>query len=89
MHLAWRWFTGLGLDQKIPYHSTFSKNRHRRFQESKLSDQLFEEIVRHCVEAGPVQGEHLSVDWQFRGGTRIRPPRFAGGTGSYLLCTSE
>jgi transposase len=28
MHLAWRWFTGLGFDQEIPHHSTFSKNRH-------------------------------------------------------------
>jgi hypothetical protein len=26
MHLAWRWFTGLGFDQDIPNHSTFSKN---------------------------------------------------------------
>jgi transposase len=24
MHLAWRWFTGLGFDQEIPHHSTFS-----------------------------------------------------------------
>jgi transposase len=37
MHLAWRWFTGLGFDQEIPHHSTFSKNRHGRFQESQLS----------------------------------------------------
>ncbi len=35
MHLAWRWFTGLGFDQEIPHHSTFSKNRHGRFQESE------------------------------------------------------
>ena len=28
MHLSWRWFTGLGFDQEIPHHSTFSKNRH-------------------------------------------------------------
>ena len=34
MHLAWRWFTGLGFDQEIPHHSTFSKNRHGRFQQS-------------------------------------------------------
>ena len=31
LHLAWRWFTGLGFDQEIPHHSTFSKNRHGRF----------------------------------------------------------
>src|SRR5271157_5313443 len=46
MHLAWRWFTGLGFDQEIPHHSTFSKNRHGRFQESKLFEQLFERIVK-------------------------------------------
>ena len=40
MHLAWRWFTGLGFDQEIPHHSTFSKNRHGRFLESKLFEQL-------------------------------------------------
>jgi transposase len=65
MHLAWRWFTGLGFDQEIPHHSTFSKNRHGRFQESRLFEQLFEQIVRQCVEVGLVQGKHLSVDGSF------------------------
>jgi transposase len=65
MHLAWRWFTGLGFDQEIPHHSTFSKNRHGRFQESKLFEQLFEQVVRQCVEVGLVQGKHLSVDGSF------------------------
>jgi len=62
MHLAWRWFTGLGFDQEIPHHSTFSKNRHGRFEESKLFEELFEQIVKQCVEVGLVQGQHLSVD---------------------------
>src|SRR5579864_8054026 len=65
MHLAWRWFTGLGFDQEIPHHSTFSKNRQGRFQESKLFEQLFEQIVKQCVEVGLVQGMHLSVDGSF------------------------
>jgi transposase len=65
MHLAWRWFTGLGFDQEIPHHSTFSKNRHGRFQESKLFEELFERIVRQCVDVGLVQGQHLSVDGSF------------------------
>src|ERR1700740_3191529 len=65
MHLAWRWFTGLGFDQEIPHHSTFSKNRHGRFADSKLFEQLFEEIVARCMGAGLVQGEHLSVDGSF------------------------
>jgi transposase len=65
MHLAWRWFTGLGFDQEIPHHSTFSKNRHGRFQESKLFEQLFEDIVAHCLQAGLVRGDNLSVDGSF------------------------
>src|SRR5256886_13574495 len=65
MHLAWRWFTGLGFDQEIAHHSTFSKNRHGRFQESKLFEQVFEEIVARCLEAGLVQGDNLSVDGSF------------------------
>ena len=65
MHLAWRWFTGLGFDQEIPHHSTFSKNRHGRFQESELFEELFAEIVKQCVEVGLVRGDHLSVDGSF------------------------
>ncbi len=65
MHLAWRWFTGLGFDQEIPHHSTFSKNRHGRFQESNLFQEIFEQIVTRCVEAGLVKGEHMSVDGSF------------------------
>ena len=65
MHLAWRWFTGLGFDQEIPHHSTFSKNRHGRFLESNLFQELFEEIVARCVAAGLVKGKHMSVDGSF------------------------
>src|SRR5580692_9217966 len=65
MHLAWRWFTGLGFDQEIPHHSTFSKNRHGRFQESKVFEQLFEETVAQCLSVGLVRGEQLSVDGTF------------------------
>jgi hypothetical protein len=50
---------------EIPHHSTFSKNRHGRFQESKLFEELFELIVRQCVAVRLVQGRHLSVDGSF------------------------
>jgi transposase len=41
IHLVGRWFTGLGFDQEIPCPSTFSKNRHGRFQELTLFEALF------------------------------------------------
>ncbi|MEE9183020.1 MAG: IS1182 family transposase [Acidimicrobiia bacterium] len=62
MHLAYRWFLGLGFDQAVPHHSTFSKNRHGRFKESELFRNLFEEIVGRCLAAGLVEGESFSVD---------------------------
>src|SRR5271166_5317622 len=65
MHLAWRWFTGLGFDQEIPDHSTFSKNRHGRFQESDLFQEMFERVVDQCMASGLVSGEHMSVDGTF------------------------
>jgi transposase len=51
--------------QEIPHHSTFSKNRHGRFQESKLFEHLFEQIVRQCVEVGLAQGQQRAVDGSF------------------------
>ncbi len=36
MNLAYRWFCRLGLEDKVPHHSTFSVNRHGRFRESDL-----------------------------------------------------
>ena len=43
MHLAWRWFTGLGFDQEIPHHSTFSKNLLRAW---KLVDESAVPVLR-------------------------------------------
>jgi transposase len=42
LNLAYRWFCRLGLDDKVPDHSTFSKNRHGRFRESNVFRHLFE-----------------------------------------------
>ena len=67
MHLAYRWFTRLDFEQEIPDHSTFSKNRHGRFRQSGVFREVFEEIVRRCLEAGLVAGKNLAVD-----GTLVR-----------------
>jgi transposase len=62
MHLGYRWFVGLSLEDKIPDHSTFSHNRHERFYESTLFQEIFDEIVAQCIAQGLVRGEHLTVD---------------------------
>ena len=52
MHVGYRRFVGLALDEKVPDHSTFSKNRHGRFKESGIHQQIFDQIVLDSVEKG-------------------------------------
>jgi transposase len=62
LNLAYRWFCRLGLEGKVPDHSTFSKNRHGRFRESGLLRHLFEMVVQRCMNEGLVGGEGFAVD---------------------------
>src|SRR3712207_2682097 len=62
LNLAYRWFCRLGLEGKVPDHSTFSKNRHGRFRESALFRHLFEAVVQRCLDEGLVGGEGFAVD---------------------------
>ena len=62
MNLAYRWFCGLGLEDKIPHHSTFSVNRLGRFRDSDILRTVFEEVVSRCMTAGLVGGEGFAVD---------------------------
>jgi transposase len=62
LHLAYRWFCRLDLDDTVPDHSTFSVNRHGRFRDSDLLRHVFERVVRACMDAGLVKGEGFAVD---------------------------
>ena len=62
LNLAYRWFCRLGLDGRVPDHSTFSKNRHGRFRQSDLFRRLFETVLRRCISEGLVGGEGFAVD---------------------------
>jgi transposase len=62
LHLAYRWFCRLDLDDKVPDHSTFSVNRHGRFREGDTFRLVFEAVVRACMNAGLVKGEGFAVD---------------------------
>src|SRR2546429_387148 len=62
LNLAYRWFCRLGLDDKVPDHSSFSKNRHGRFRESDVFRHVFEGVVRRCMAEGLVRGEGFAID---------------------------
>ena len=67
LNLAYRWFCQLGLDGRVPDHSTFTKNRHGRFRESGLMREIFERVVEQCLAAGLADTDHVVVD-----GTHIK-----------------
>lgn len=62
LHLAYRWFCRLDLDDAIPHHSTFSENRLNRFRESDILRHIFERVVVTAMVMGLVKGEGFAVD---------------------------
>lgn len=62
LNIGYRWFCNLSLEDKVPDHSTFSKNRHGRFDGTNLFREMFYQIVEQAIEKGLVRGKHLSTD---------------------------
>lgn len=62
VNLAYRWFCGLSIEDKIPDHSAFSRARNERFRESAIFRRVFERVVEACLAAGLVGGEGFAVD---------------------------
>ena len=62
LNLAYRWFCRLGLQDAVPEHSTFSKNRHGRFRDSDALRHLFETVLQRCIVEGLVGGEGFAID---------------------------
>src|SRR6266508_3023791 len=52
LNLAYRWFCGLSIEDKIPDHSAFSRARNERFRESDIFRRVFERVVAACIAAG-------------------------------------
>src|SRR6266511_3930292 len=62
LNLAYRWFCGLSIEDKIPDHSAFSRARNERFRESDIFRRVFERVVAACIAAGLVGGQGFAVD---------------------------
>src|SRR6187551_3690745 len=62
VNLAYRWFCGLSIEDKIPDHSAFSRARNERFRDSDIFRRVFERVLEACIAAGLVGGEGFAVD---------------------------
>jgi len=61
MNLAYRWFLGLNLNDRVPDHSTISLNR-RRLKDSNVVQEVFDHIVFQAIEHRMVGGRVLISD---------------------------
>ena len=62
VNVAFRWFLGFTFSDKVPHSSTLSQNRKRRFKQSALYQEIFDEIVLLAMKRGLVKGERLYTD---------------------------
>lgn len=62
VNVAYRWFLGLRLRDKVPDASTLSQNRRRRFAESTIYQEIFDHIVELAVSRGLASGAVLYTD---------------------------
>lgn len=61
-NLAYKWFCGLGINEKAPDATTLSANRRRRFRDNNIAERIFDEILRQAIEKGLVTGKVLYTD---------------------------
>jgi transposase len=83
LNLAYRWFCRLGLEDKIPDHSSFSKNRHGRFRDRDTLRHVFEQVLRRAMSEGLVGGEGFAVDASV---VRVDANRSLGVPGEQATC---
>ena len=62
VNVAYRWFLGLKLRDKVPDASTLSQNRRRRFAASTIYQEIFDQIVELAMSQGLASGAVLYSD---------------------------
>ncbi len=62
VNVAYRWFLGLDMMDKVPHFTTFGKNYTRRFKDTNLFEQIFSRILEECFKHKCVDPKEVFVD---------------------------
>lgn len=65
VNMAYRWFLGLDITEKVPDPSTIWQNRRRRFKGTDIAQQIFDNIVQQAIDKELVAGKTLFSDSTF------------------------
>jgi hypothetical protein len=82
LNLAYRWFCHLGLDDAVPEHSTFSKNRPGRFRDSDTSIGVSVDAYQGAKQSpwlsqkrfSPARGAMCGLNNDYEGGRSVSDP---------------
>lgn len=50
VNLAYRWFLGISMDERVPNYSTWSQNYIRRYNDSDVFEKIFDKIIEDCIK---------------------------------------
>lgn len=62
VNMAYRWFIGYDIGEKIPHFSTFGKNYTRRFQDTTIFEEIFAHILKEAVRCGFIDASAVFMD---------------------------
>ncbi|QIH76857.1 IS1182 family transposase [Macrococcoides canis] len=61
-NFAYRWYLGLGIQDKVPHFSTFGKNYSRRFYDNEIFEEIFSRILQVAIDNNFVDNTALFID---------------------------
>lgn len=67
VNLAYRWFLGYSISEKIPHFSTFNKNYERRFKNTNLFNKIFVRILEIAEENGLIEPTQIYIFNSYKG----------------------
>lgn len=67
VNVAYRWFLGLGFEDTIPNHSTYSQNYRRKYRDNNIAEKIFMGVLTQLYDHELIDMESLFID-----GTHIK-----------------
>jgi len=62
VNMAYRWFLGYDMTDKVPHFTTFGKNYERRFKDSGIFEKIFERVLMEAVQCKFLDAKSVFID---------------------------
>ncbi|OON98393.1 MAG: hypothetical protein ATN35_05240 [Epulopiscium sp. Nele67-Bin004] len=62
VNMAYRWYLGYGITEKIPHFSTFGKVYRCKFENTDIFQDIFEHIICEVIKCGFLDSQNIFID---------------------------